>query len=168
MTQTPPSNAPLVVVLDDGYGDNHTEALALQSLAARVVLRPCHGRAEAVRQAVEGADAVMVRESPIDAEAIARMPACRAIVRYGVGVGVMVAPRWDPWFWGPPYPYTPYPPVIIERAPPVYIEQPQAVPQPAPQPAYWYYCAESNNYYPYVQRCPSGWDRIEPQPGDLR
>ncbi|MBP7201821.1 MAG: hypothetical protein KBA32_01305 [Propionivibrio sp.] len=90
-------------------------------------------------------------------------------VRYGVGVGVMVAPRWDPWFWGPPYyPYTPYPPVIIERAPPVYIEQPQAVPQPAPQPAYWYYCAESNNYYPYVQRCPSGWDRIEPQPGDLR
>ena len=86
MTQTPPSNAPLVVVLDDGYGDTHTEALALQSLAARVVLRPCHGRAEAVRQAVEGADAVMVRESPIDAEAIARMPACRAIVRYGVGV----------------------------------------------------------------------------------
>ena len=38
MTQTPPSNAPLVVVLDDGYGDTHTEALALQSLAARVVL----------------------------------------------------------------------------------------------------------------------------------
>lgn len=89
-------------------------------------------------------------------------------VRYGVGV--VVAPRWDPWFWGPPYPYSypAYPPVIIERSPPVYIEQPQAAPQPAPQPAYWYYCAESNNYYPYVQRCPSGWDRIEQQPGDLR
>lgn len=91
-------------------------------------------------------------------------------VHYGVGVGVVVAPRWDPWFWGPPYPYPypSYPPVIIERSPPVYIEQPQAAPLPAPQPAYWYYCAESNNYYPYVQRCPSGWDRIEPQPGDLR
>lgn len=88
-------------------------------------------------------------------------------VRYGVGV--VVAPRWDPWFWGPPYPYPypSYPPVIIERSPPVYIEQPQAIPEPA-QPAYWYYCAESNNYYPYVQRCPEGWQRIEPQPGDLR
>ena len=90
----------------------------------------------------------------------------RSGVRYGVGV--VVAPRWDPWFWGPPYPYQPYPPVIIERSPPVYIEQPQAIPEPAPQPAYWYYCAESNNYYPYVQRCPAGWQRIEPQPGDLR
>jgi hypothetical protein len=88
-------------------------------------------------------------------------------VRYGVGV--VVAPRWDPWFWGPPYPYPypSYPPVIIERSPPVYIEQPQAIPEPA-QAAYWYYCAESNNYYPYVQRCPAGWRRIEPQPGDLR
>ena len=38
-------------------------------------------------------------------------------VRYGVGV--VVAPRWDPWFWGPPYPYPypAYPPVIIERSP---------------------------------------------------
>ena len=88
-------------------------------------------------------------------------------VRYGVGV--VVAQRWDPWFWGPPYPYPypSYPPVIIERSPPVYIEQPQAIPEPA-RPAYWYYCAESNNYYPYVQRCPAGWQRIEPQPGDLR
>lgn len=90
----------------------------------------------------------------------------RGGVRYGVGV--IVAPRWDPWFWGPPYPYQPYPPVIIERSPPVYIEQSQAIPEPAPQPAYWYYCPESNNYYPYVQRCPSGWQRVEPQPGDLR
>lgn len=92
----------------------------------------------------------------------------RGGVRYGVGV--VVAPRWDPWFWGPPYPYPypSYPPVIIERSPPVYIEQPQAIPEPAPQPAYWYYCPESNNYYPYVQRCPTGWQRVEPQPGDLR
>jgi len=92
----------------------------------------------------------------------------RGGVRYGVGV--VVAPRWDPWFWGPPYPYPypSYPPVIIEQSPPVYIEQPQATPEPAPQPAYWYYCPESNNYYPYVQRCPTGWQRVEPQPGDLR
>lgn len=92
----------------------------------------------------------------------------RGGVRFGVGV--MVAPRWDPWFWGPPYPYQPYPPVIIERAPPVYIEQPppEPAPQPTQQPAYWYYCAESNNYYPYVPTCPTGWQRILPQPGDLR
>lgn len=86
------------------------------------------------------------------------------------GVGVVVAPRWDPWFWGPPYPYYPaYPPVVIEQSPPVYIEQPQPAPAPAPQqPAYWYYCPESNNYYPYVPTCPTGWQRIQPQPGDLR
>lgn len=78
--------SPLVVVLDDGYGDTRIEAEALQSLAARVVLRPCHGDAGAVHDAIDGAQAVLVRQSPVDAQAIALMPHCRVIVRYGVGV----------------------------------------------------------------------------------
>lgn len=76
----------VVVVLDGGYGGTEVEESVLAPFGARVVERPCHGRAADVRRAVSGADAVLVRESPVDAEAIAAMPACRAIVRYGVGV----------------------------------------------------------------------------------
>jgi len=80
------SKDPLVVVLDEGYGDTKIEQSVLQSYGARVVERPCHGDAAEVRRAVAGAHAILVRESPVDAEAIANMPDCRAIVRYGVGV----------------------------------------------------------------------------------
>jgi hypothetical protein len=54
------------------------------------------------------------------------------------------------------------PPVYVAPAPPaVYIEQP--VPDPAAQ-AYWYYCPQSNAYYPQVQSCAGGWQRVAPQP----
>jgi D-3-phosphoglycerate dehydrogenase len=86
MTHAQHPKAPLVVVLDEGYGDTEVEQAVLDAFDARVVERPCHGRAADVRRAVIGADAILVRESPVDAEAIAAMPACRAIVRYGVGV----------------------------------------------------------------------------------
>ncbi|MCD2184646.1 C-terminal binding protein [Rhizobium sp. GN54] len=86
MTIASHAKSPLVVVLDEGYGGTEIEESVLASVGARVVERPCHGRAEDVRRAVVGADAVLVRESPVDAEAIALMPSCRAIVRYGVGV----------------------------------------------------------------------------------
>lgn len=77
---------PLVVVLDEGYGGTEIEETVLARFGARVVERPCHGRVAEVRRAVTGAQAVLVRESPVDAEAVAAMPDCRAIVRYGVGV----------------------------------------------------------------------------------
>lgn len=51
-----------------------------------MIERPCNGNVEAVRLAVRDADAVFVRESPIDRAAIDGMERCRAIVRYGVGV----------------------------------------------------------------------------------
>jgi len=36
--------------------------------------------------------------------------------------------------------------------------------QAAPaQSSYWYYCAESKTYYPYVKECPGGWQRVTPQ-----
>lgn len=83
-------------------------------------------------------------------------------------IGVFFGPVWDPWYYPPPY-YPPYPPIVIERAPPpVYIEQspppvPAAVQQVDPA-SYWYYCSKSNGYYPYVKECPSGWQRVSPQP----
>lgn len=86
MTHAQQPKDPLVVVLDEGYGDTDIEQAVLAAFGARVVERPCHGRAAEVRRAVIGADAILVRESPVDAEAIAAMPGCRAIVRYGVGV----------------------------------------------------------------------------------
>jgi hypothetical protein len=29
---------------------------------------------------------------------------------------------------------------------------------------WWYWCAGSRNYYPYVKDCPGGWERVAPQP----
>jgi hypothetical protein len=66
-----------------------------------------------------------------------------------------------PFYFPPPYYY--YPP---EYSPPAYY--PPAAeyvePQPSPAPAYWYYCAGSRAYYPYVRECPGGWQRVAPQP----
>lgn len=56
--------------------------------------------------------------------------------------------------WVPPPVYYP-PPVYVERVPaPVYVEPPRQ--------DYWYYCAESKAYYPYVQNCPSPWMKVVP------
>lgn len=70
----------------------------------------------------------------------------------------------DPFFWGPyPY-YSPYyypPTVVVPQSPPVYIEQ--GAQAPAGQ-GWWYFCRESNAYYPYVKHCPGGWERVSPQP----
>ncbi|NLS08049.1 C-terminal binding protein [Rhizobium sp. P32RR-XVIII] len=86
MIKTTLPESPLIVILDEGYGGTDVEAAVLAPFGARVVEIPCNGSADAVRKAVAGADAVLVRESPVDAAAIDAMPTCRAIVRYGVGV----------------------------------------------------------------------------------
>jgi len=76
------------------------------------------------------------------------------------------------WFGVPapvyyPYPRYYYPPVVVSP-PPVYIEQPQAA-APAPSSpaqgsaAYWYYCRDSQTYYPYVQQCASPWEQVVPR-----
>lgn len=99
------------------------------------------------------------------------------------GVGV--------YFGGPypvfPYPYAPYaypypyvyspPPVVISQPqPPVYIEQgtgTSSAPATAPSApvtsagnsqAYWYYCEQSDSYYPYVKECAAGWKQVMPTP----
>ena len=97
-------------------------------------------------------------------------------VYFGVGFG--------PGYWGAPYysgyypgyyspPYAPYAaaPVIINQTPPVYVEQsaqpalaaPSAAPVAAQPQQYWYYCAASRSYYPYVKKCPAGWVKTLPQ-----
>ena len=66
-------------------------------------------------------------------------------------VGAVIASRY----------YYPTPVYYAPPPPPVYIEQP--VPDPAAQ-AYWYYCPQSRAYYPQVQSCACGWQRVAPQP----
>jgi hypothetical protein len=99
--------------------------------------------------------------------------------RVGVYLGFpLYAPFYYPGAYYPPYPYYPYPPAgyVPPAAPPVYVERrdalpleeelPQAAPgaaQSAPA-AYWYFCPDSNTYYPYVKECPSEWLRVVPQP----
>lgn len=93
-------------------------------------------------------------------------------------------------YFGSPYPFYPYPyaaypypyvysppPVIITQPPPpqVYIEQGSGSTAPAqttpPASAssgngqgYWYYCEQSDGYYPYVKECPAGWKQVTPAP----
>ncbi|MCB5190811.1 hypothetical protein LG198_08745 [Methylobacillus arboreus] len=101
----------------------------------------------------------------------------------GPNIGFYFGPGFGPGFygpgWGPYYPrpyygvptYPYYPPVIVAPAPapvppPVYIEQaPQqsAAPQSADS-AYWYHCNQPEGYYPYIKECPSGWQKVAPQP----
>lgn len=35
-------------------------------------------------------------------------------------------------------------------------------PRPIPQPGYgtWYYCGSSDQYYPYTNACPEGWQAV--------
>ena len=58
-----------------------------------------------------------------------------------------------------------YPGVAVApAAPPVYIQQNNPQPSSQPQANYWYYCRESEAYYPYVKECPGGWQAVAPQP----
>jgi hypothetical protein len=84
--------------------------------------------------------------------------------RFGFYFG---APLYGPWYYPPPAYYPPYAPVY--QSPPVYVERgdvpaaPAAAPAP-PQQSYWYFCAASQAYYPYVNECPGGWQRVTPRP----
>ena len=113
------------------------------------------------------------------------MRVARAIVVLAVALGAAVASapafadRWHghsrvhfglyfgaPLYWHPYYPPPYYypPTVVVPQSPPVYIERGgQAEQAPADQ-GWWYFCRESNAYYPYVKHCPGGWEKVRPQP----
>jgi len=89
----------------------------------------------------------------------------RNSIHWGINIGA-------PWPYSPFYhpfhhPYfPPYPLVILPSPPapppPVYIER-----QPERQsldPGFWYYCRESQAYYPYARECVGPWEPVPPQP----
>lgn len=118
----------------------------------------------------------------------AMAPAAQAHDRRGPRVGVYLGfggPAW-PGYWGPrsywgpgPYwgpgyamPYPPvvsvplYPPVVIERAPEVYVERDAPAAPPPTATQWWYWCGSANAYYPYVKSCAEGWQKVPPQPSN--
>ena len=70
------------------------------------------------------------------------------------------------YYYPAPYYYYPPPyyaaPVVVQSPPQVYVER-DAAPAPEAQ-SYWYYCAATRGYYPYVKECPGGWQRVAPAP----
>lgn len=80
--------------------------------------------------------------------------------RVGVVIGAPFGWYYPPYWYGRPYWYDP--PVVVQSAPPVYIERGQA-PEDA-EPYYWYHCSKPEGYYPYVKECPGGWRKVEPTP----
>lgn len=88
-----------------------------------------------------------------------------------VGVGVYFggpAYWYYPWpyYYPPAYYYSPYYPYYYPPAqaysPPAYVEQGTSTERF--ESNWWYYCAGSDRYYPYVKECPGGWQRVTPQP----
>ena len=83
---------------------------------------------------------------------------------YGPGWGGNWGPAWRSAYYGPgygyPYAATYYSPPVVYTAPPVMTyaapQQPMVLAS-QPQPAVWYYCETSGQYFPYVQSCASGW-----------
>ena len=73
-------------------------------------------------------------------------------------------PVYAPYYYPPPVYYPA--PVVVQSAPPVYVERNDMPPQAAAPQAqnYWYFCASSKSYYPYVKDCPGGWQRVSPTP----
>ena len=85
-----------------------------------------------------------------------------ARVHFGFHFGV---PLFHSWHHYPaPVYYYPVAPVVVQPpAPPVYVERSDVVPESA---GTWYFCRESNTYYPYVKQCPGGWTRVPAQPSN--
>ncbi|EWY39939.1 2-hydroxyacid dehydrogenase [Skermanella stibiiresistens SB22] len=78
--------APQVVVLEGGFGGYEVERDVLRPFGANLVERSCRGDREMLHGAVQLADAVLVRECPLDRAAFESMERCRIVVRYGVAL----------------------------------------------------------------------------------
>jgi hypothetical protein len=85
----------------------------------------------------------------------------RARVHLGFHFGVPLY-GWG-WYGPPAYYYYPAPVYVQPPAAPVYVERSDVVPE---GPGTWYFCRESNTYYPYVKHCPGGWTRVPAQPSN--
>ena len=90
-------------------------------------------------------------------------------VQFGITFG---APLWYPGpFYYPAHPVYALPaPVVVQAAPKIYVERDaaQAAPAAANSSPVWFYCRESNTYYPYVRECAGDWERVPARPASAR
>ncbi len=89
---------------------------------------------------------------------LARAHGPRVHFGFAFGPGFYPAPYYAPYYYPPPFYYPPT--VVVPPAPQRYIERDEET----DAQNYWYYCAASKAYYPYVKQCPGGWQRVNPQP----
>ena len=84
----------------------------------------------------------------------------------GLSLGfVFGAPLWYPApAYSYPYPYAYPPAVVVNPAPRVYVEREDLAIARESSTGYWYYCRESNLYYPYAKECSAPWERVPAQP----
>lgn len=83
-------------------------------------------------------------------------------VRFGLFIGAPIVPYYYPRYYYPPAYYPYYPQTVVVPSAPVYVEQ--SAPAPAQSStANWYFCRDSQTYYPYVQQCASPWQQVVPQ-----
>ena len=81
----------------------------------------------------------------------------RLSIGFGFGYPGFGYPYYAPYYYPPAY----YPSPVVIQQPPVYVERQDAAPETQ---NYWYYCAASKTYYPYVKECPAGWQRVPATP----
>ena len=103
-----------------------------------------------------------------DADARGRHHHRHSGVRFGLFIGAPIIPYYYSRYHYPPsyysYPYHSYPyyPQPVAPSAPVYMEQGAQAPAES-QVAYWYFCRDSQTYYPYVQNCATPWQQVVPQ-----
>lgn len=83
--------------------------------------------------------------------------------RVVIGVGVPIGwPYWHYSYYPPPYYYAPR--VAVPGETVIYVEKSGAESVPGDDPThYWYFCRDSNTYFPYVKECASPWQPVVPQ-----
>lgn len=75
-----------IVVIEPGYRDYREELAILQEYAPLLTVVKLGTPREEIWRAVAEAEAILVREAPVDRALLDHAPRCRAVVRYGVGV----------------------------------------------------------------------------------
>ncbi len=83
-----------------------------------------------------------------------------------IGVPLLLAPLWARPYYAPPVVVRER---VIVREPLVFYDEhgnpaPQHPSQAAATEPSWFFCPDSQTYYPYVQTCATQWQREAPQP----